>query len=55
VADIVSRRVNDMHATTISMYKSDLKDKILEATKSNQHYLHENKRNITTRSFLVEN
>jgi hypothetical protein len=28
-----------MHATSISMYISDLKYKILEATNSNQHYL----------------
>jgi hypothetical protein len=34
-----SRRVHEMHATTISMYKSDLKDKILEAAKSDQHYV----------------
>jgi len=28
-----------MHATTISMYKSNLKNIILEATKLDQHYL----------------
>jgi hypothetical protein len=28
-----------MHATTISMCKFDLKDRILEAAKSDQHYL----------------
>jgi hypothetical protein len=33
VADALSRRVHELHATTISMYQSDLKDKILEATK----------------------
>jgi hypothetical protein len=27
-----------LHATTISMYESDLKDIILEATQSNLHY-----------------
>jgi hypothetical protein len=28
-----------MHVTFISMYKSDLKEKKLESTKSNQHYM----------------
>ena len=31
--DALNRRVHEMHATTISMYKSYLKDRILEATK----------------------
>jgi hypothetical protein len=39
VVDALSRRVHEMHATTISMYKSDLKDKILEAAKSDQQYM----------------
>jgi hypothetical protein len=34
VVDALSRRVHGMHATTNSMYQSDLKDKITEATKS---------------------
>jgi hypothetical protein len=34
VADALSRRVHELHATSISMYQSDLKDKILEAAKS---------------------
>jgi hypothetical protein len=39
VVDALSRRVHEMHATTISMYKYDLKDIILEAAKSDQHYM----------------
>jgi hypothetical protein len=31
--------VHELHATTISMYESDLKDIILEATQSNLHYM----------------
>jgi hypothetical protein len=38
VADALSRRVNELHATTISMYQSDLKDKIIEADKSDWQY-----------------
>jgi hypothetical protein len=34
-----NRRVHKMHATTISMYKSDLKDGVLEAVKSDQQYM----------------
>jgi hypothetical protein len=38
VDDALNRRVHDLHATTISMYQSDLKDKILEVAKSDlQH------------------
>jgi hypothetical protein len=39
VVDALSKRVHEMHATTISMYKSDLKDRILEVAKLDQHYL----------------
>jgi hypothetical protein len=39
VVDALSRRVHEMHATTISMCKYDLKDKILEAAKLDQHYV----------------
>jgi hypothetical protein len=39
VVDAVNRRVHEMHVKTISMYKSDLKEKNLEDAKSNQHYL----------------
>jgi hypothetical protein len=39
VVDALNRRVHEMHATTISMYQSDLKDRILEAAKSDQKYM----------------
>jgi hypothetical protein len=38
VADALSRRVHELHATTISMYQSDLKDRIIEAAKSDLQY-----------------
>jgi hypothetical protein len=38
VVDALSRRVHEMHATTISMYQSDLKHIILEATKLDLQY-----------------
>jgi hypothetical protein len=38
VVDALNRRVHELHATTISMYQSDLKDKILEAAKSDFQY-----------------
>jgi hypothetical protein len=39
VADALSKRVHELHATTINMYQSDLKDKISEAAKSYLHYM----------------
>ena len=36
--DALNRRVHELHATTISMYQSDLKDKLLEAAKSYLQY-----------------
>ena len=39
VVDALRRRVHEMHATTISMYKFDLNDIILEVSKSNQQYV----------------
>jgi hypothetical protein len=39
VVDALSRRVHELHATTIRMYQTYLKDKILEATKSDFHYM----------------
>jgi hypothetical protein len=39
VVDALSRRVHEIHATTISMYQSDLKDRILEDAKSDQKYM----------------
>ena len=35
VADALSRKVHNLHATTISMYQTDLKGRILEATNIN--------------------
>jgi hypothetical protein len=39
VDDALSRRVHEFHATPISMYQSDLKDKILEAVKLYLQYM----------------
>jgi hypothetical protein len=39
VVDALSRRVHLMHATTISMHQSDLKNKILDVVVTDQHYL----------------
>jgi hypothetical protein len=39
VVDALSRRVHAMHATTISMCKSYLKNIILEVVISDEHYL----------------
>ena len=38
VVDELNRRVHELHATTISMYKSDLKDIIIETAKSDLQY-----------------
>jgi hypothetical protein len=38
VAYALSRRVHEMHATTINMYQSDLKHIIIETTKSDLQY-----------------
>jgi hypothetical protein len=38
VADALNKRVHEMHATTISMYRSDLKPRILEAAKLDLQY-----------------
>jgi hypothetical protein len=38
VADALSKRVHELHHTTISMYQSYLKDKITESTKLDLHY-----------------
>jgi hypothetical protein len=38
VADALNRRAHELHATTISMYQLYLKDKIIEATKSDLQY-----------------
>ena len=31
VVDALSRKLHDLHATTISMYRTDIKDRVLEA------------------------
>jgi hypothetical protein len=54
VVDALSRRVHVLHATSISMYQSDLKDRILEAAKSDLKYM-EIITKITRRYFAVEN
>jgi hypothetical protein len=38
VADALSRKVHELHATTISMYMTDIKDRILEAANANLQY-----------------
>jgi hypothetical protein len=38
VVDALSRRVHELHATTISMYQSDLKHEILEVGKLDLQY-----------------
>jgi hypothetical protein len=40
VVDAPDRRVHEMHAMTISMYTSDLKNRILEIVTEDQHYGH---------------
>jgi hypothetical protein len=39
VVDALNRRVHEMYATNIIMYKSYLSDKILEVSKSYQRYV----------------
>jgi hypothetical protein len=39
VVDALSRRMHEMHATTISMYQTYLHDKILEVSKSDLRYM----------------
>jgi hypothetical protein len=38
VADALSRKVHELHATTISMYKTELKDRIPEAADVDLQY-----------------
>jgi hypothetical protein len=38
VANAVRRRVHELHATTISMYQTDVKRKIMEATNIDLQY-----------------
>jgi hypothetical protein len=39
VVDAISRRVHELHATAISMYQTDLKDRILEVAKADLQYM----------------
>jgi hypothetical protein len=39
MVDALSRRAQETHMVSISMYRTNLKDKIIEAANSNQHYL----------------
>jgi hypothetical protein len=39
VTDVLNKKMHEMHATSISMYKSYLKGRMLEAAKSDQHYV----------------
>jgi hypothetical protein len=39
VVDALSRRVHELHATTIIMYETDIKDKILEAASVDLQYM----------------
>ena len=39
VVDALNRRVHEMHATTISMCQSNLRDKILKVAKSDKKYM----------------
>jgi hypothetical protein len=38
VADALSRKVHELHATAISMYRTELKDRILEAANADLQY-----------------
>jgi hypothetical protein len=38
VADALSRKVHELHATSISMYRTDLKDRIVEAASADLQY-----------------
>jgi hypothetical protein len=52
VVDALSRRAHEMHIAAISMYKIDLKDKIIAATNSDQYYL--KIKETLTRKFTTE-
>jgi hypothetical protein len=38
VVDALSRKVHELHATTISMYQTDIKRKILEVANADLQY-----------------
>ena len=39
VAEEISRRVHELHATTISMYRTNIKGRILEVANANLQYM----------------
>jgi hypothetical protein len=39
VVDALNRRAHEVHIAAINMYKTDLKDKIIATTNSDQHYV----------------
>jgi hypothetical protein len=47
VVEALNRRVHEVHIASIIMYRTDLKDKIVATTNSNQQYF-KIKRNIKT-------
>jgi hypothetical protein len=53
VIDALSLRVHEMHATTISMYKSNLKDNFRGCKITSM--AHRNKGKVTTNNFAREN
>jgi hypothetical protein len=40
VADALNRKVHNLHATTISMYQTDIKDIILEGENTDFQYIY---------------
>jgi hypothetical protein len=59
VADALSRKVHKLHATTISMYRTEMKDRILEAANTDLQYrglvakLHQRERPQTKESYTL--
>jgi hypothetical protein len=51
VADALNIRAHEVHVSVISMYRIDLKGKILEATNSDQQYL-QIKKNLVQSNLL---
>jgi hypothetical protein len=59
VADTLSRKVHELHATTISMYKTELKDRIVEVVSADLQYkrlvakLHQHEKPQTKESYTL--
>ena len=59
VADALNRKVHELHATTISMYRTDIKGRILEATNADLQYqrlvakLHQHEKPQTKESYTL--